>query len=47
MKNLKMIEEHNAEEESYKLALNKFADWTKEEYRGLLGKKKTQELDHS
>ena len=26
MKNLKMIEDHNAEEESYKLALNKFAE---------------------
>ena len=38
IKNLEMIEDHNANEESYKLRMNKFGDFTLEEYKRLLGR---------
>ena len=40
--NLLFIDQHNAENRSYKLGLNRFADLTNEEYRGMyLGMKKS------
>ncbi|KAK9812379.1 hypothetical protein WJX73_006336 [Symbiochloris irregularis] len=35
MDNQRMIEQHNAGNHSYKLELNHFADWTREEYRAV------------
>ena len=36
-KNVKFINEHNAEDHSYTLGVNEFTDWTDEEYNKLLG----------
>eukprot|EP00344_Euplotes_crassus_P012191 CAMPEP_0197002062 /NCGR_PEP_ID=MMETSP1380-20130617/6618_1 /TAXON_ID=5936 /ORGANISM="Euplotes crassus, Strain CT5" /LENGTH=334 /DNA_ID=CAMNT_0042420001 /DNA_START=44 /DNA_END=1048 /DNA_ORIENTATION=+ len=40
-KNLKVINEHNAEGKSWTLGTNEFTDWTDEEYKRLLGLKST------
>ena len=39
LKNFEMIENHNTKEVSFKLRINKFGDWTEEEYKRLLGRK--------
>lgn len=38
----KLIEEENSKNNSYKLAMNHFGDWTEEEYRSILGYKRTR-----
>ena len=43
--NLKKINEHNASGKSWTVGLNKFADWTDEEYSRLLGLKNTQGMN--
>lgn len=43
LKNLEKIESHNAGDHSHKLGLNKFADWTKEEYKSILGYKQMKD----
>ena len=35
--NANLIDAHNAQESTYTLGINKFADWTEEEYKRLLG----------
>jgi len=37
MKNVAMVEKHNSENHNYTMAINKFSDWTKEEFNKLLG----------
>lgn len=39
--NVEFINKHNAEGKSFTLGVNKFSDWTDEEYRTLLGYKKS------
>uniref|UniRef100_A0A7S3KGF7 Uncharacterized protein n=1 Tax=Euplotes crassus TaxID=5936 RepID=A0A7S3KGF7_EUPCR len=39
-KNLEIINEHNAQGKSFTLGVNKFTDWTDEEYKAILGYKK-------
>merc|ERR1712061_779025 len=36
-KNYKMVEKHNSEKHSYTMAINKFSDWTVEEFNNFLG----------
>jgi cathepsin L len=36
-KNVKMVEKHNSENHSYTMAINKFSDWTEEEFQAYLG----------
>merc|ERR1712183_926886 len=38
-KNVEMVEKHNSEEHSYTMAINKFSDWTVEEFNNFLGYK--------
>jgi len=37
IKNVKMVEKHNSEKHSYTMAINKFSDWTNEEFQTYLG----------
>jgi cathepsin L len=36
-KNVAMVEKHNSEDHSYTMAINKFSDWTNEEFNAFLG----------
>jgi cathepsin L len=36
-KNVKMVAKHNSEKHSYTMAINKFSDWTEEEFNNFLG----------
>merc|ERR1712080_428233 len=36
-KNVNMVEKHNSEQHSYTMAVNKFSDWTVEEFNNFLG----------
>merc|ERR1711890_11128 len=36
-KNVNMVEKHNSEDHSYTMAVNKFSDWTVEEFNNFLG----------
>jgi len=36
-KNVKMVAKHNSEKHSYTMAINKFSDWTEEEWNSFLG----------
>merc|ERR1712112_653118 len=38
-KNVEMVEKHNSEDHSYTMAINKFSDWTVEEFNNFLGYK--------
>jgi len=43
MKNVAMVEKHNSENHNYTMAINKFSDWTEEEFNNLLGYRPTGE----
>jgi len=43
MENVAMVEKHNGEKHNYTMAINKFSDWTEEEFDKLLGYRTTAE----